>query len=168
MIDLRQHIASVPDFPKPGILFRDIMPLLRDQFGPTVDAMDALLEDREWQRIDCIGGIESRGFILGAAMALRRGKGFVAIRKRGKLPPPVQHLDYALEYGQATIEMQPGRGGILIVDDVIATGGSMSAAAELCERSGYQVQAMVALLDLKLVPSVQWHGLAARCALSFD
>lgn len=168
MIDLRQHIASVPDFPKPGILFRDIMPLLRDQFGPTVDAMDALLEDREWQRIDCIGGIESRGFILGAAMALRRGKGFVAIRKRGKLPPPVQHLDYALEYGQATIEMQPGRGGILIVDDVIATGGSMSAAAELCERSGYQVQAMVALLDLKLVPPVQWHGLAARCALSFD
>lgn len=168
MIDLRQHIAAVPDFPKPGILFRDIMPLLRTRFGPTIAAMDALLDESEWRGVDCVGGIESRGFILGAALALQRGKGFVAIRKRGKLPPPVQHLDYALEYGQATLEMQPGEGGILVVDDVIATGGSMAAAAQLCERSGYRVQALAALLDLKLVPPVQWNGLMARSALSFD
>lgn len=168
MTDLRQHIAAVPDFPRPGVLFRDIMPLLRHQLAATIDALDALLDAREWQRIDCVGGIEARGFILGAALALRRGKGFVAIRKQGKLPPPVSNLAYDLEYGSATLEMQPGRGNLLIVDDVIATGGTIAAAAELGQRSGHAVQALIALLDLKLVPPVQWQGLTVRSALAFD
>jgi len=166
--DLKQHIAAVADFPQPGILFRDIMPLLKAQFEPTIAALDDLLTTAEWARIDAIAGIESRGFILGAALALRRGKGFVPIRKQGKLPPPVSSLDYQLEYGSATLEMQPGSGHVLIVDDVIATGGTMAAAAELCLRSGFEVDALIALVDLKLIPPLHWNGLALRAALSYD
>jgi adenine phosphoribosyltransferase len=166
--DLKQYIAAVADFPQPGILFRDIMPLLKARFEPTIAALDALLTAAEWGRIDVIAGIESRGFILGAALALRRGMGFVPIRKQGKLPPPVSSLAYQLEYGTATLEMQPGSGRVLIVDDVIATGGTMLAAAELCVRSGFEVGALIALVDLKLVPPLQWNDLALRTALAYD
>ena len=84
MPDLKRSIRDVPDFPRPGILFRDIAPLLRDHFDATLTALDALLTDQEWREIDALAGIESRGFILGAALALRRGKGFVPVRKQGK------------------------------------------------------------------------------------
>ena len=89
MFELKQAITDVPDFPRPGILFRDISPLLREHFDATVRALDALCSDEEWGEIDALAGIESRGFILGAALAIRRGKGFVLVRKQGKLPPPV-------------------------------------------------------------------------------
>lgn len=167
-MDLKQHIVGIPDFPKAGILFRDIMPLLKAHFEPTIAAIDALLSADEWRQIDTVAGIESRGFILGAALALRRGKGFVAIRKQGKLPPPVRSLDYKLEYGSATLEMQPGSGRVVVVDDVMATGGTMSAAAQLCMRSGFEVRALAALIDLKLVPPLRWNGLALRAALTYD
>jgi adenine phosphoribosyltransferase len=167
-MDLKQYIVGVPDFPKAGILFRDIMPLLNAHFEPTVAAMDDLLSAEEWRQIDTIAGIESRGFILGAALALRRGKGFVAIRKQGKLPPPVRSLDYRLEYGTATLEMQPGSGRVAIIDDVMATGGTMAAAAELCSRSGFEVKALAALIDLKLVPTLRWNAIALRAALTYD
>jgi adenine phosphoribosyltransferase len=167
MIDLKAHIAAVADFPKPGILFRDIMPLLRARLPSAVNALDTLLTNDEWSQVDLIAGIESRGFILGAALALQRGKGFVPVRKQGKLPPPVSSLEYELEYGSATLEMQPGTGRVLVVDDVVATGGTMVAAAELCRRSGHSVQALLALIDLKLIPPLRWNGLAVRCALSY-
>jgi adenine phosphoribosyltransferase len=166
VIDLRPYIATVPDFPQPGIRFRDIMPLLREQFGPTIAALDGLLTAAEWSRVDSVAGIESRGFILGAALAQRRGKGFVAIRKQGKLPPPVASLSYALEYGTATLEMQPGSGRVVLLDDVFATGGTMTAAAELCVRSGYQVEGLVTLLDIRLVPPLRWNGLSLRTVLA--
>jgi adenine phosphoribosyltransferase len=89
MPDLKNAIRDVPDFPRPGILFRDIAPLLRDRFEDTLRALDALLPDEEWDEIDALAGVESRGFILGAALATRRRKGFVLVRKQGKLPPPV-------------------------------------------------------------------------------
>lgn len=168
MTDLKQHIAAVADFPQPGILFRDIMPLLKTQFEPTIAALDGLLSHAEWTQVDVVAGIESRGFILGAALALRRGKGFVPLRKQGKLPPPVASLEYQLEYGSATLEMQPGAGRVLIVDDVIATGGTMLASAELCRRSGFEVTALIALIDLKLVPPLRWHSLALRAVLAYD
>ena len=168
MADLREYIASVPDFPRAGILFRDIMPLLRTHFEPAIAALDALLASQEWTHVDAVAGIESRGFILGAALALRRGKGFIPVRKQGKLPPPVTSLAYQLEYGSATVEMQPGSGRIVIVDDVMATGGTMTAAANLCLHSGYTVSALVALVDLKLVPALQWNGMTLRCALAYD
>jgi adenine phosphoribosyltransferase len=166
-MDLKQHIVSVPDFPKAGILFRDIMPLLKAHFEPTIAALDELLSAEEWRQIDTVAGVESRGFILGAALALRRGKGFVAIRKQGKLPPPVRTQAYKLEYGTATLEMQPGSGRTVIIDDVLATGGTMNAAAELCTRSGFEVRALAALIDLKLIPPLKWNGIALRTALTY-
>jgi len=167
MIDLKAHIAAVPDFPRPGILFRDMMPLLKSHFEPTITAMDALLTNAEWENVDAIVGIESRGFILGAPMALRRNKGFIPVRKQGKLPPPVSALAYELEYGSAILEMQPGKGRVIVVDDVMATGGTMTAAAELCRRSGFTVLALLALIDLKLVPPLRWNDLALRAAISY-
>ena len=128
MPDLKRAIADVPDFPRPGILFRDIAPLLRDHFAATVQALDALLSDAEWKAIDALAGIESRGFILGAALAMRRAKGFVLVRKQGKLPPPVVDVAYHLEYGSGVLEMQRGHGRLLLIDDVLATGGTMTAA----------------------------------------
>jgi adenine phosphoribosyltransferase len=166
--NLKQYIVAVPDFPQPGILFRDIMPLLKTQFEPTIAALDQLLSAGEWAGIDAVAGIEARGFILGAALALRRGKGFIPIRKRGKLPPPVSSLAYQLEYGTATLEMQAGAGRIVVVDDVMATGGTMLAAAELCARSGFQISALLALIDLKLIPTLRWNGLTLRTALVYD
>jgi adenine phosphoribosyltransferase len=168
VIDLKSHIAAVPDFPKAGILFRDIMPLLKSHFEPTIAALDNLLTSAEWAAVGAIAGIESRGFILGAALALRRGKGFIPVRKQGKLPPPVSSLAYQLEYGTATLEMQPGTGRVIIVDDVMATGGTMTAAAELCRRSGYQVTALLTLIDLKLIPPLRWNELSLRAALTYD
>ena len=127
MFDIRTHIAEVPDFPKPGILFRDIMPLLRRHFGATIAALGACLSDDEWASIDAVAGIESRGFVLASALADRFGKGFVPVRKAGKLPPPVVDRSYQLEYGSDRLEMQRGAGRLLLVDDVLATGGTRIA-----------------------------------------
>jgi adenine phosphoribosyltransferase len=167
MLELKQAIADVPDFPRPGILFRDISPLLRDHFGATVQALDALLTDEEWSGIDALAGIESRGFILGAALAMRRGKGFVLVRKQGKLPPPVVDVSYDLEYGSGVLEMQSGQGRLLLIDDVLATGGTMTAAADLCHRAGYHLQALLALIDLNLVRNYSWRSLRLRAVINY-
>ena len=167
MFELKQAISNVPDFPRPGILFRDISPLLRDHFDATVQALDALLTEAEWADVDAVAGIESRGFILGAALALRRGKGFVLVRKQGKLPPPVVDVAYQLEYGSGVLEMQRGQGRLVLVDDVLATGGTMSAAAELCERAGYRLQALAALIDLKIVAGYECRNLRLRAAIGY-
>jgi adenine phosphoribosyltransferase len=167
MIELKQAIADVADFPRPGILFRDISPLLRHHFDATIRALDALLTDAEWSKIDALAGIESRGFILGAALAIRRGKAFVLVRKQGKLPPPVVDVAYDLEYGSGVLEMQRGQGRLMLIDDVLATGGTMTAAAELCQRAGYELQALVALIDLNLVPNYSWRTLRVRAAIHY-
>jgi len=168
MTDLRRHIRAVPDFPHPGILFRDITPLLREHFGATIDALDLLLEDAEWNRIDAVAGIESRGFILGAALAARRSKGFVLIRKKGKLPPPVVDVEYSLEYGTGVLEMQHGGGRLLIVDDVLATGGTLHAAAELSQLAGFEVAMLAVLIDLGFVPDFRWQDLTARSVVVYQ
>jgi adenine phosphoribosyltransferase len=167
MTDLKQAIRQVPDFPRPGILFRDIAPLLRDHFDATIQALDALLTPQEWQAVDAVAGIESRGFILGAALAHHRRKGFVLVRKKGKLPPPVVDMAYDLEYGSAVLEMQKGEGRLLLVDDVLATGGTMGAAAELCDRAGYELVALLALIDLGIVANYSWRDLGVRAAVSY-
>jgi adenine phosphoribosyltransferase len=168
MFELKQAIVDVADFPRPGILFRDISPLLRDHFDATISALDALLTDAEWDEIDALAGIESRGFILGAALAIRRGKGFVLVRKQGKLPPPVVDVSYDLEYGSGVLEMQRGEGRLVLIDDVLATGGTMSAAADLCQRAGYQLQALIALIDLNLVVNYSWQTLRLRAAINYQ
>jgi adenine phosphoribosyltransferase len=165
--ELKAAIRDVQDFPKPGILFRDISPLLKSHFAATIEALDGLLTEVEWRAIDAVAGIESRGFILGAALALRRGKGFVLVRKQGKLPPPVVDVSYALEYGAGVLEMQRGQGRILLIDDVLATGGTLSASADLCLRAGYSVAALAVLIDLKLVVDYRWRDLPLRAVVNY-
>jgi adenine phosphoribosyltransferase len=165
--ELKAAIRDVQDFPKPGILFRDISPLLKSHFAATIEALDGLLTEVEWRAIDAVAGIESRGFILGAALALRRGKGFVLVRKQGKLPPPVVDVSYALEYGSGVLEMQRGQGRVLLIDDVLATGGTLTASADLCLRAGYSVAALAVLIDLKLVVDYQWRQLPLRAVVSY-
>ncbi len=165
--ELKAAIRDVADFPKPGILFRDISPLLKSHFAATIEALDGLLTEEEWRAIDAVAGIESRGFILGAALALRRGKGFVLVRKQGKLPPPVVDVSYALEYGSGVLEMQRGQGRVLLIDDVLATGGTLSASADLCLRAGYSVAALAVLIDLQLVVDYRWRELYLRAVISY-
>ena len=167
MFELKQAIDNVADFPRPGILFRDISPLLRDHFDAAMQVMDALLTEDEWRQIDALAGIESRGFILGAALAIRRGKGFVLVRKQGKLPPPVVDVAYELEYGSGVLEMQRGHGRLMLIDDVLATGGTMTAAADLCQRAGYELRALAVLIDLKIVPRYSCASLPLRAAIEY-
>jgi adenine phosphoribosyltransferase len=167
MTDLKQFIRDVADFPSPGIIFRDIAPLLRSHFGPTIDAMSGLLSAGEWERIDAVAGIESRGFMLGSALALRHGKGFVPIRKKGKLPPPVVSIPYQLEYGEGVLEMQQGSGRLLLIDDVLATGGTLAAAADLCLLAGYRVDALAVLIDLNLIKDFRWEDQSPRTVIRY-
>lgn len=166
--DLKRYIVDVPDFPRPGILFRDITPLLRGHFGAALDALEGLFSEREWSEVDALAGIESRGFVLAAGLAARRAKGFVPIRKQGKLPPPVVAAAYALEYGSGVLEMQRGEGTVLLIDDVLATGGTLRASAELCGSAGYRVLGLAVLIDLRLMGEFVWSGLSARSSIRYD
>jgi adenine phosphoribosyltransferase len=166
-VDLRQLVSNVPDFPKAGVLFRDISPLLRDHFDAAVESLDSLLTEAEWDEIDALAGIESRGFILGAALATHRRKGFVLVRKQGKLPPPVVQISYELEYGSGILEMQRGHGRVLLIDDVLASGGTMTASADLCHRAGYEVKSLAALIDLKIVADYRWRDMPLRASISY-
>src|SRR5215216_6161165 len=141
-MDLKQHIRSVPDFPKTGILFYDITTLLREPQGFKM-TIDMLATPYDGQDIDVVVGIESRGFILGAAVAERIGAGFIPIRKPGKLPAKTLKETYDLEYGKDALEIhedavEKGQ-RVLIVDDVLATGGTAAAAAELVRKLGGQL-----------------------------
>ncbi len=167
MTDLASHIVAVPDFPKPGILFRDIAPLLRNHFGATIAALGEAIDADEWEDIDVVIGIESRGFVLGAALAERFGKAFVPVRKQGKLPPPVVALAYALEYGTGVLEMQRGTGRALLVDDVLATGGTLRASADLCRTAGYEIAQLLVLIDLRIVSDFAWDGLPVRSIVRY-
>ena len=148
---LKARIRHVPDFPKAGILFYDVTTLLRDPLGfrTTIDAMAAPFTGRN---IDLVVGIESRGFILGAAVADRINAGFVPVRKRGKLPSATIRASYDLEYGSDTLEMhrdaiEPGQ-RILIVDDLLATGGTASATVHLVKQAGGNVEGISFLIEL--------------------
>ena len=151
MIDLKTQIRHVPDFPKDGILFYDITTLLQDPSGLHA-AIDSLTMPFTGQGIDLVVGIESRGFIFGAAVADRIGAGFVPIRKPGKLPSACVRESYALEYGTDTLELHEDavRKGqrVLIVDDLLATGGTARAAAALVQQIGGQVHALAFLIEL--------------------
>ena len=150
-MDLKDHIAAIPDFPKPGILFYDVSTLLRHPDAWQV-AMGRLANCvRKWQP-DLLAGIESRGFLLAAPLALKLGCGFIMLRKRGKLPGRVISHDYALEYGTDRLEIQadailPGQ-RVVIVDDLLATGGTLAAGITLLQQAGAEVPGAAALIEL--------------------
>lgn len=148
---LKSRIRHVPDFPKPGILFYDVTTLLRDPDGFRM-AVDAMAQPYRGHQIDLVIGIESRGFILGAAVADRLGAGFVPVRKLGKLPAATVRATYDLEYGTDSLEMhrdaiEPGQ-RVLIVDDLLATGGTASATIGLVNEVGGQIAGVAFLIEL--------------------
>lgn len=147
-MDLRALIHLIPNWPKPGVEFKDISPLLAnpEAFALAIEAMHPPIG-----KVDLWVGIESRGFLFAAALAQRFNGGLVMIRKKGKLPPPTVEEHYALEYGIDTIQMRTGSGRVVIVDDVLATGGTLKAAHQLCVQAGYEVVGYSSLIDLTFV-----------------
>ena len=150
-MDLKEHIRGIPDFPKPGILFYDISTLLAHADAWQV-AMGRLAKIVGGYRPDILAGIESRGFLVAAPLALKLGCGFVMVRKKGKLPGPTIPHEYALEYGTDTIEIQedavhPGQ-NVALVDDLLATGGTMNASIELFGKLGAEVVGAACIIEL--------------------
>lgn len=154
-MNLERHIRAIPDFPKPGILFRDITPLLGDP-SAFAEAVAAMAEPVAALKATHVLGIEARGFIFGAALAQKLDLGFVPARKPGKLPSAVYRQDYGLEYGTDGLEVHQDafKAGdrVLIVDDLLATGGTASAARALVEETGAQVLALTLLIELSDLP----------------
>ncbi len=150
-MDLTQFIRDIPDFPQPGVLFRDITPLLRNP-AAFRDALDRLTDRLKDSGVEAIVGIESRGFLFGTPLADRLGLPFVPVRKPGKLPAPRMSIEYTLEYGSSQLDI--ARDGLIagqravIVDDVLATGGTANAAAKLVELVGGQVHSLQFLIEL--------------------
>jgi adenine phosphoribosyltransferase len=152
---LERCIRDVPDFPKPGILFKDITPVLSDPHAFNL-CLDAMAEPYDGKQVDVIVGIEARGFIFGAALASRLRKAFVPARKPGKLPAARHRVEYQLEYGTDAVEIhtdaiKPGQ-QVLIVDDVLATGGTASATCQLVQKLGGQVIGASFVIELTFLP----------------
>ncbi len=156
---LRSLVVDVPDFPEPGVVFKDITPMLADPpaFGAVIEAMAQAGRDASGRSVvDHVVGMEARGFILAAPVALALGAGFVPVRKAGKLPRETYAETYALEYGEATLEvhrdgLKPGD-RVLLVDDVLATGGTVAATRRLVEKCGAVPHGVAVLMDLSFLP----------------
>jgi adenine phosphoribosyltransferase len=173
-VDLKALIRTIPDHPKPGILFRDITTLLSDPNG-FKSSIDSLVKPFADRSISHVAGIEARGFIIGGAVAYRLGLGFVPIRKKGKLPWKTIGQEYSLEYGLDTVEIhedaiRPGD-RVLLVDDLIATGGSAEAAIELIRRSGGEMVGaafIIDLPDLGGVARLRAKGILVHALVAFE
>jgi adenine phosphoribosyltransferase len=168
---LRRLVQGVPDFPKPGILFRDITPVLAEP-DAFADAIELLREPFDALGVDAVLGIESRGFMFAAPLALALRAAFVPVRKPGKLPRATDRVEYALEYGSDALEMHSdalaGRKRVLIVDDVIATGGTAKACVELARRQGADVLGVAFLIELSFLNGLsQLPGLRVHSVLRY-
>lgn len=173
-VDLKGLVRTIPDFPKPGIAFRDITTLLADRRGLRA-LLDIMVEAALPLDVDVVVGVEARGFILGAALAAELGTGFVPVRKAGKLPGPTVGIDYVLEYGSDRLEIHEGQvaqgARVLLVDDLIATGGTALAAAQLLREQGADVALAlfaVDLPDLGGMAALRAQGIAVRGIMAFD
>ncbi|SDF89316.1 adenine phosphoribosyltransferase [Limimonas halophila] len=169
-MDLKDHIRRVPDFPKPGILFYDISTLLAhpDAWQETVRQLEAGVAPH---KPDVLAGIESRGFLVAAPLALRLNLGFVMLRKPGKLPGPTVRHSYALEYGEDAIEMQedavtPGQ-RVVVLDDLLATGGTMRAATDLLHEQGAEVPSAACLIELSFLQGRDKMNVPVHSLMSF-
>ncbi|MFP5518685.1 MAG: adenine phosphoribosyltransferase [Bdellovibrionia bacterium] len=165
-MDLKKLIRDVPDFPQPGVLFRDMSPLLKSPEALSFVSTE-LVKPFDLSKVDYFAGIESRGFILAAHLAATHRKGFLPIRKAGKLPPPTERVSYDLEYGQATIELPYGSGRVVIVDDVLATGGTLAAGIELAQKAGYSVEQVAVLVNLTFLNSMTFKGQPIRSLIQY-
>lgn len=170
---LKALVRTVPDFPRPGILFRDITTLIAHGEGLAA-TVDLLTQRAAALQVEAIAGIEARGFIFGAAVAARLGIGFLPVRKRGKLPVPTIGIDYALEYGTDRLEIDPhlvGQGSrFLLLDDLLATGGTARAAALLLREAGATVdhaQFVIGLPDLDGAAMLAKEGITTDCLITF-
>jgi adenine phosphoribosyltransferase len=169
---LRTLVRDVPDFPKPGIMFRDITPVLAEPVGFAA-AIDVLSEPFSGLGIDAVLGIESRGFMFAAPVALKLHAAFIPVRKPGKLPRACERVEYALEYGSDALEMHSdalaGKRRVLVVDDVIATGGTAKACIELARRQGAEVLGAAFLIELSLLNGVRQlpSGVRVHAALRY-
>ncbi len=143
----KKHIIDVPNWPAEGVLFKDITPLLADpaSFNLALDDLSIMIDELQF---NSIAGIESRGFIFGAGLSALNGCGFIPVRKEGKLPPPTEYIDSTKEYGNEVLEVKTGTGDVLIVDDVLATGGTLKATEQLLTSAGYNVVGAIVLIDL--------------------
>ena len=160
----KRFIKEVPDFPIKGVNFKDISPLLADQqafISAVTDMGRRVRNPNYWV------GIDSRGYIFASALALHFGGGVICARKEGKTPGEFVSKTYDLEYGTATLELQPGEGEVVIVDDVLATGGTLQAANDLAEGAGYKVVGNLVLVDLKYVPRVDNFNLDVRSVIQY-
>jgi len=171
---IKDRIRTIPDHPKPGIQFRDIMTLLQDPIGLNL-SVQQMLAPWKGQRIDKVAGIEARGFILGGAIAVALEAGFVAVRKAGKLPHTTIGVDYDLEYGTDRVEVHTDaihRGeSILLVDDLIATGGTALAAIDLIEQVGGEIVGcgfIIDLVDLGGAEKIRKRGLTVSSLCAFE
>jgi len=170
-MDLKQHIRAIPDFPKPGILFYDISTLLA-QPRAWRSTVERLADAVRPLGADLLVGIESRGFLVAAPLAYALGSGFVMARKRGKLPGPTVHHCYALEYGTDTIELQddaiqPGQ-RVVVIDDLIATGGTMQGTIELVKRQGGVVAGAACIIELALLNGIRRIEVPVISMVSYD
>ncbi len=170
-MNLKDHIRGIPDFPKPGILFYDVSTLLRNPDAWQV-AMGRLARMVSQYRPDVLAGVESRGFVLAAPLALKLGCGFIMLRKPPKLPGEVVGHDYALEYGTDRLEIQadavvPGQ-RVVIVDDLLATGGTMAASIALLRAVGAEVPAAIALIELTFLGGRERLGAPFESLIAYD
>ena len=162
----KNYVIEVPNFPIKGVNFKDISPLLADQ--ETFRSAIVEMGDLVGKVPDYWIGIDARGFIFASALAVYFGGGVVMCRKKGKLPPPVVSESYTLEYDTATLEMKEGSVTAVIVDDVLATGGTLRAVNHLAKKSGYDVKDNLVLIDLKYVPTVVDLNLKVRSLISYE
>ena len=163
---VRDYIVEVPDFPIEGISFKDISPLLADAgiFNGVIENMGNLLSKVP----DYWIGVESRGFLFASALAYKFGGGVVMCRKAGKLPPPFVRKRYQLEYGTEWIEMKEGNGIAIIVDDVLASGGTLQATNQLSKTTGYDIIDNLVLIDLQYVPKVEDFNLEVKSLIQYE
>ena len=164
MINYKDYITGVPNFPIKGVNFKDISPLLSDRriFRSIIADMGRLVQNPDYWI-----GIDARGFIFASALSMVYGGGLVMCRKEGKLPPPVESASYSLEYGVATLQMKKGKGTAVVVDDVLATGGTLRATNHLAKKAGYDVKDNLVLIDLKYVPTVVDLNLEVKSLIQY-
>ena len=162
----KNYVIEVPNFPIKGVNFKDISPLLADQ--ETFRSAIVEMGDLVGKVPDYWIGIDARGFIFASALAVYFGGGVVMCRKKGKLPPPVVSESYTLEYDTATLEMKGGKGTAVIVDDVLATGGTLRAVNVLANKAGYDVKDNLVLIDLQYVPRVEDFNLQVKSLIQYE